>query len=131
MKFSKPISREVEVDGNTFVVTFSDIGLEFRLKGKRRTARADWTDVLNIAKGEQGESARELLGVETGESSQREAEPQGRAFEPQNAEQNARPFQPQRSETTGETSTSSTHTTRDEGEEVGRAVTAGEVGPES
>ena len=120
MKFSKPISRELDVDGNTFVVTFSDIGIEFRLKGKRRTARADWTDVVNIAKGEQGESARELLGIETGESSQREAEPQS-----------AEPFKPQRAEATGETSTSSTHATRDEGEEVGRAVTAGEVGPES
>ena len=127
MKFSKPISRELDVDGNTFVVTFSDIGIEFRLKGKRRTVRADWTDVVNIAKGEQGESARELLGIEMGESSQREAEPQGRAFEPQNAE----PFKPQRAEATGENMTSSTHTTRDEGEEVGRAVTAGEVGPES
>ena len=131
MKFSKPISRELDVDGNTFVVTFSDIGIEFRLKGKRRTVRADWTDVVNIAKGDQGESAHELLGIEGGESNEREAEPQGRAFEPQTARPNAQPFQPQRAVATGETSTSSTHTTRDEGEEVGRAVTAGELGPES
>src|SRR5215216_1025190 len=95
MKFSKPISREVEVDGNTFVVTFSDIGLEFRLKGKRRTARVDWIEVLSIAKGEQGESAHELLGIETGTSAQREAEPEGGAFGQRGSEQSAKAIQNQ------------------------------------
>jgi hypothetical protein len=118
MRFSKPISREVEVDGNTFVVTFSDLGLEFRLKGKRRTARAEWIEVLSVAKGDQGESAQELLGIEAGASTQREAEPQGRAF----------------GQTAGSSHDAGTGTgnqSGDTGEELGRAVTAGEVGPES
>jgi hypothetical protein len=62
MKFSRPINREVEIDGNTFVVTVEETGVGFRLKGKRKTARVEWTRVLQIAEGEQGERASEFLG---------------------------------------------------------------------
>lgn len=130
MKFTKPISREVDIDGSTFNVTFNDTGIEFRLKGKRKTARADWTDVLNIAKGEQGESARELLGIESGAGRQ-EGQPQGRAFESQTGQQSADTFQPQGTEPTGETAESEDDATRKTGEDLSRSVTAGEVGPES
>jgi hypothetical protein len=62
MKFSRPINREVDIDGNTFVVTVEETGIGFRLKGKRKTARVEWTRVLQIAEGEQGERASEFLG---------------------------------------------------------------------
>ncbi|HJQ71438.1 MAG TPA: hypothetical protein VKA70_20840 [Blastocatellia bacterium] len=62
MKFSRPINREVEIDGNTFIVTVEETGVSFRLKGKRKTARAEWARVLEIARGEQGERASEFLG---------------------------------------------------------------------
>jgi hypothetical protein len=63
MKFTKPINREVEIDGQNFIVSFDDISIEFRLKGKRKTARVDWSHVLDIARGEDGEDARALLGL--------------------------------------------------------------------
>ena len=63
MKFTKPINREVEIDGHHFIVSFDDIGIEFRLKGKRKTARVAWPQVLDIARGEDGDSARALLGI--------------------------------------------------------------------
>ncbi|HEX5731190.1 MAG TPA: hypothetical protein VF131_00030 [Blastocatellia bacterium] len=62
MKFSRPINREVEIDGNTFIVTVEETGVGFRLKGKRKTARVEWARVLEIAQGEQGERASEFLG---------------------------------------------------------------------
>ena len=62
MKFSKPINREVDIDGNTFIVTVEETGVGFRLKGKRKTARVEWTRVLEIAQGESGERASEFLG---------------------------------------------------------------------
>lgn len=131
MKFTKPITREVDIDGNTFNVTFNDTGIEFRLKGKRKTARADWTDVLNIARGEQGESARELLGIsEASSTSTSESQPQGRAFQSETGQQNAPAFQPQGSEQGRETAASEEDSNR-AGDEISRSVTAGEVGPES
>ena len=68
MKFSRPINREVDIDGNTFVVTVEETGIGFRLKGKRKTARVEWTRVLQIAEGEQGERASEFLGFAEGSS---------------------------------------------------------------
>jgi hypothetical protein len=62
MKFSRPINREVDIDGNTFIVTVEESGVGFRLKGKRKTARVEWARVLEIAQGEQGERASEFLG---------------------------------------------------------------------
>lgn len=55
MRFTKPISREVDIHGNTFVVTLDETGVGFRLKGKRKTAHTDWTSVLDSARGEGGE----------------------------------------------------------------------------
>src|ERR1700759_4727601 len=66
MKFTKPINREVEIEGHEFVVSFGDLGIEFRLKGKRKTARVDWSQVVDIARGEDGENARALLGLSAG-----------------------------------------------------------------
>lgn len=63
MKFTKPINREVEIDGTDFVLSFSDIGIELRIKGKRKTARVAWPQVLDIAASDSGETARELFGV--------------------------------------------------------------------
>jgi hypothetical protein len=57
MKFNKPINREVEIDGNTYVVTMDDGGVSFRVKGKRKSLRAEWPAILFIARAE---------GTETG-----------------------------------------------------------------
>jgi hypothetical protein len=61
MRFTKPINREVDIHGNTFVLTLDDTGVGFRLKGKRKTAQTDWASVLERARGESGETARELF----------------------------------------------------------------------
>lgn len=68
MKFSRPINREVEINGNTFIVTVEETGVGFRLKGKRKTARVEWARVLEIARGEQGERAGEFLGFAESQS---------------------------------------------------------------
>ena len=78
MKFSRPINREVEINGNTFVVTVEETGVSFRLKGKRKTASVEWTRVLEIARGEQGERASEFLGFA---ESQRGDQPEARGRE--------------------------------------------------
>jgi hypothetical protein len=112
MKFTKPISREVDIDGETFVVSFDERGLDFRLKGKRRTAHVEWARVLEIAEGEQGASAREFLGLgpAQGQSQQgRETERTEQIFEPQS--------------TTGSESR--------EGDGLSRSVSAGDRGAES
>lgn len=132
MKFSKPINREIDIDGNTFVVSFDDNGIDFRLKGKRRTAHVDWTLVLNIAQGEQGANARDFLGVGEGQSQQQEGDEAERmqpVFEPHGtgaAQPQATASQAQSSQGSQPAETESTSR-----EELGRAVTAGEVGPES
>lgn len=69
MRFTKPISREVDIHGNTFIVTLDDAGVGFRLKGKRKTAQTDWASVLERARGESGETAQELFGVPFGDRS--------------------------------------------------------------
>lgn len=129
MKFSKPINREVDIDGNTFIVSFDDNGIDFRLKGKRRTAHVDWTQVFNIAQGEQGENARDFLSVGGGQSQQQganDAERMEQIFDPQ-AAGTAEPS------TTGAQSRADqpAETESTSREELGRAVTVGEVGPES
>ena len=63
MKFTRPINREVDIDGNTFIVSMDESGIGFRLKGKRRVARLDWSEAFEIARGEQGASARDFLGI--------------------------------------------------------------------
>jgi hypothetical protein len=62
MKFTRPINREVDIDGNVFVVTLDENGVTFRLKGKRRSAQASWSRVLDVAEAE-GKSARAFLGL--------------------------------------------------------------------
>lgn len=79
MKFTKPISREIDIDGNTFIVSFDQNGIDFRVKGKRKTAHTDWNKVLEIAKGDDGTSAHELLGVSASQS----PEDQEQIFAPQ------------------------------------------------
>lgn len=61
MKFTKPISREVDIHGSTFVVTLDDSGVGFRLKGRRKTAHTDWKSVLDSARGEGGETPLHLF----------------------------------------------------------------------
>jgi hypothetical protein len=86
MKFSRPINREVDIDGNTFIVTVEETGVGFRLKGKRKTARVEWTKVLEIAEGEQGERASEFLGFAESRRSD-QAEATGREQSPERVEQ--------------------------------------------
>jgi hypothetical protein len=59
MKFSKPINREVDINGETYVVTFDETGVDFRVKGKRKSTRADWAALLAVAEGEQAAGGRE------------------------------------------------------------------------
>jgi len=95
MKFSRPINREVDIDGNTFIVTVEETGVGFRLKGKRKTARVEWSRVLEIAQGEQGERASEFLGFA---ESQKSDQPETAGRE-QSQERMEQIFEP---ETTGD-----------------------------
>lgn len=88
MKFTKPISREVDIDGNTYIVSFDDKGIDFRVKGKRKTAHTDWNKVLEIARGEDGASVHELFGVSASQPQHQkseEPERQEQIFAPQTA----------------------------------------------
>ena len=136
MKFTKPINREVDIDGNTFIVSFDQNGIDFRVKGKRKTAHVDWNRVLEMAKGEGGESAHELLGLSSSQPEHHETERQEQVFAPQTTGFN--PSHPQASDTNvsefsqEERSHQPSATTEDDTrEEFGRAVTAGETRRES
>jgi hypothetical protein len=148
MKFSKPINREVEIDGHHFIVSFDDTGIEFRLKGKRKTARVEWSQVLDIARGEDGEDARALLGL--GASTSAQTSNQEPARMAQNEDAMARTINPPApqsqadgsaqappSTTTPSPNESSEDTpsaagqSTDRDDEQGRSVTAGDNGPES
>jgi len=59
MKFTKPISREVDIDGNTYIVTLDETGADFRVKGKRKSSRVEWSRILEVAGPEQSAPARE------------------------------------------------------------------------
>jgi len=72
MKFNKPINREIEFDGNTFVVTMDESGVSFRVKGKRKSSRAEWPAILLIAHGEGVESGHHQSS-QTGEPEEPEA----------------------------------------------------------
>ena len=63
MKFTRPINREVEINDNTFIVSMDELGIGFRVKGKRRVARLDWSEALEMARGEDGATARDFLGL--------------------------------------------------------------------
>src|SRR5690349_7408345 len=136
MKFSKPINREVEIDGQDFIVSFDDSGIELRLKGKRKTARVDWAQLLDIARGEDGADARTMLGLN---ASPRGSRPQSAAMA-QNEDAMARTINPPapQSQPDGNTQPPSTNasslnesSTEDRSTDKGRAVSAGEIGPES
>ena len=62
MKFNKPINRETEINDDTFVVTMDEGGVSFRVKGKRKSVRAEWPAILFIARGESGDTGREEPG---------------------------------------------------------------------
>ena len=147
MKFSKPINREVDIDGHHFIVSFDDTGIEFRLKGKRKTARVEWPQVLDIARGD-GEDARALLGL--GASTSAQTSKQEPARMAQNEDAMARTINPPApqsqpdgsaqappatitptpNESSEGTPTAAGQST-DRGGEQGRSVTAGDIGPES
>lgn len=146
MQFTKPINREVEIDGHQFIVSFDITGIEFRLKGKRKTARVDWPQVLDNARGEDGASARELLGVGAsapvnGQAPQRlaphedalartinppapQSQPDGSAQEPPSSPAST-------SDESSPDAPSPAGETTEPGDEPRRALTAGETGPES
>jgi hypothetical protein len=138
MKFSKPINREVEIDGQDFIVAFDDSGIELRLKGKRKTARVEWAQVLDIARGEDGSDARAMLGLSA--SAQGRGGRQQPAFMAQHEDAMARTInppapQPQPDGSTQPPSTDASSqnepSTESNSADKGRAVSAGEIGPES
>ena len=155
MKFSKPINREVEIDGQNFIVSFDDTSIEFRLKGKRKTARVAWPQVLDSAHSEDHESARTLFGLSAATSaSEAETSTPEAESEPvrlgQNEDAMARTVNPPAPQSQADGSAeappetaiptanqssqdaqSPTDENADRRDEQGRAVTAGEVGPES
>lgn len=120
MKFTKPINREVDIDGNTFVVTLDDQGIDFRLKGKRKTAHVDWPRVFEIAEGEQGANARQFLGVEGGQSRRQQAGANERSQEAVANERMNQLFNAETDEVGGGTN-----------QQLSRSRTAGEQGSES
>src|SRR6185503_4303737 len=83
MKFTKPINREVDIDGHTFIVSFDDNGIDFRVKGKRKTAHVNWNTVLEIAGGEDGASASQIFGLAANKTARNEPERQEQVFAPQ------------------------------------------------
>ncbi|HJQ27489.1 MAG TPA: hypothetical protein VKA60_26625 [Blastocatellia bacterium] len=129
MKFTKPINREVEIDGQNFIVSFDDSGIEFRLKGKRKTARVAWSQVLDSARGEDGTDAHTVLGLG--------AQKPARIAQNEDAlASTLNPPAPQ-SQPDGSaqappaTAASATDSPDEQGGEQGRAVSASDIGPES
>ena len=148
MKFTKPINREVEIDGHDFIVSFDDLGIEFRLKGKRKTARVAWPQVLDIARGEDGADARALLGLGASmPDAGAGAEPSHQAQHENDLARTLNPPAPQSQPDGSAQSPPSTATslsnpplpdaqppsgeTAGRDDEQGRAVSAGDIGPES
>jgi hypothetical protein len=148
MKFTKPINREVELDGQNFIVSFDDTGIEFRLKGKRKTARVAWPQVLDSARSEDGDSARTLFGLSASTATP-EVEPEpvrlGQNEDamaqtisppaPQSQADGSAEAPPEASVPTANQSSQDRQPPADENtdrrDELGRAVTVGEGGPES
>lgn len=69
MKFNKPINREAEINNETFVVTMDETGVSFRVKGKRKSLRAEWPAILFIARAEAPEA-----GSQAAQSTEQEEE---------------------------------------------------------
>ncbi|MEN3332330.1 MAG: hypothetical protein V7641_1695 [Blastocatellia bacterium] len=150
MKFTKPISREVEIDGQNFIVSFDDINIEFRLKGKRKTARVEWSQVLDIARGEDGEAARALLGLGASTAAQTSGQEPARMAQnedamartinppapaPQSQPDGSAQSPPSTATPSPDESSEDTLQPADQAterrDEQGRAVTASDNGPES
>lgn len=149
MKFTKPINREVDIDGNTFIVSFDDNGIDFRVKGKRKSAHVNWNSVLEMAEGEDGTSASKLFGISATAQSQHDEpqhaelqlpELQEPVFERQMPRQSVfdEPIAHHSQETSAAEPLASEQTqplasedSSDTNQETSRAVTAGETGTES
>ncbi|HKP87813.1 MAG TPA: hypothetical protein VJZ26_17055 [Blastocatellia bacterium] len=131
MKFTKPINREVDIEGHTFIVSFDDMGIEFRVKGKRKSANVAWSRVLEIAEGEDGASASQFLGLGASNTQSEQAERQEYTSAPQTPRDDQ--FQETGSPQLQESSTAAPQAGEpfDTDQETGRAVSAGEKGPES
>ena len=139
MKFTKPINREVEIDGQNFIVAFDDNGIEFRLKGKRKTARVAWPQVLDSARGEDGADARAVLGLGAQRPARMAQNEDALANTlnspaPQSQPDGSAQAAPSTAASSSGESASDTSPSGDRGErgdEQGRAIGAGEIGPES
>jgi hypothetical protein len=120
MKFTRPINREVEINDVTFIVSLDESGIGFRLKGKRRVARLDWSEALEMARGEQGASARDFLGLASAETQRasREDETEIDAHREPPARDAEEVFQPQGSSAPDD-------------DDRSRTVTAAQTGTES
>jgi len=46
-KLDRPLKREIEIDGNPFVVTLTPEGLKLTAKGKRNGQELAWKDLVN------------------------------------------------------------------------------------
>ncbi len=139
MKFTRPISREVDINDETYIVSFDETGVDFRIKGKRKSIKAGWPELL--------ESAHPSSKAKTTHSQQ----PEGTRSQPALETPTTQPFgqesaMPQReSYSTSQSSTSvKTESIKEEppgpqrGEEIGgvtsglhRTVSAGEGNSES
>jgi hypothetical protein len=140
MKFSKPINREVDIDGHDFIVSFDDSGIEIRLKGKRKTARVEWAQVLDIARGEDGDDARALLGLSASAAAHGGRQEPARMAQNEDAmARTINPPAPAQSQPDGSAqsppsspaSSPGDSSNEDRGGDRGRAVSAGDIGPES
>lgn len=120
MKFTRPINREVDINDVTFIVSLDESGIGFRLKGKRRVARLDWSEALEMARGEQGASARDFLGLASAETQRvsREDETEIDAHREPPARDAEEVFQPQGSSAPDD-------------DDRSRTVTAAQTGTES
>jgi hypothetical protein len=61
MKFTRAIQREVEIDGQAFMVKIDDSGVDFRPKGKRKGTHVSWATIVKGA-----EYGDEAAGQEQG-----------------------------------------------------------------
>src|SRR5205085_7837328 len=117
----------------------------FRLKGKRKTARVAWPQVLDMARGEDGADARALLGLAASSHTQqrparlahnedalaRTLNPPAPQSQPDGSAQAPPEMATSSSDQSSPGTLSPTEETASRNAEQGRAVSAGEIGPES
>jgi hypothetical protein len=46
-RLEKPLKRELDIDGEAFILTVSPEGLKLTPKGKRKGQELRWTDLIN------------------------------------------------------------------------------------